>query len=228
MLTQKAMTPARSAPRPIRIPYASLLTLLVLLAAYALLPWAVHKTVALTGNAYDLAEWMSIHPAVRAESLLLTPLLLRLPLVCIAWWEALFQGRVGAGYIPPVQRHFPPLRIAIVILIAIALLPPFEFLTSARDDPNYQQQALLAALALIGGLALVWIRGAWAHRDAPLHLVQALIVVLGAGAGLWGTTRALGYWEGMDVSVSIGAGLIVFALAALAGAWVALRTPADV
>ncbi|MCC6613314.1 MAG: hypothetical protein IT320_07530 [Anaerolineae bacterium] len=212
-----------------RIPFPFLLTLLGLLAAYALLPWAVHTTTALTGNAYDLAEWMSIHPAVRAEPLMLTPLLLRLPLVCVAWWVVLqSEAHVGAGYIPPVRRQVPPLpRIIIVVLIAIALLPPFEFLTSAPGDPNYQQQAMLAALALIGGLALVWLRGARAHHEAPLRVIQALIPLVGAGAGVWGTIRALGYWDGLSLTVGVGAGLIVFVILALIAAWLALRHPTE-
>ena len=61
------------------------LPLFLLLIAYAL-PWMMTPTIAgLTNGAYDLAEWTSIHPAVRADPLLLTPLLLRLPLVGIAW-----------------------------------------------------------------------------------------------------------------------------------------------
>lgn len=216
MLTQTTNTSGHSAARPIDIPYASLLILLVLLAAYALLPWVTHPTAALTSNAYDLAEWASIFPAVRSEPLLLTALLLRLPLVGAAWWVA--------GWKASSQRtaYILSLQGAVVVVIAVALLPPFEFLTSGRGDPNYQQQALLAAAALIGGLAILWWRSR-AHHDAPLRLLSAGALVIGAGAGLWGTAQALSLWQSVGITASIGAGGIVFAAAALVAAWLTLR-----
>ena len=201
------------------LPWRFLALLLVLLAAYALLPWVTHPTAALTSNAYDLAEWASIFPAVRSDPLLLTALLLRLPLVGVAWWAAGWntKSNVRAGYISPL------LRGAIIVVIAVALLPPFEFLTSGRGDPNYQQQALLAAAALIGGLAILWWRTTRAHHDTPLRILATVALVIGAGAGLWGTAQVLNLWQGVDITASIGAGGIVFAAAALGAAWLTLR-----
>ncbi|MCU0513679.1 MAG: hypothetical protein MUE40_14060 [Anaerolineae bacterium] len=57
------------------------------LLAY-LLPWVVNPGAALTPGAYDLAEWVSLTPMARGQSpVLLTPLLLRLPLLinCRRW-----------------------------------------------------------------------------------------------------------------------------------------------
>ena len=42
--------------------------LLLALIAYSL-PWVVGPGAALTLNAYDLAEWTSLHPAVRTAAL---------------------------------------------------------------------------------------------------------------------------------------------------------------
>ncbi|MFN8529394.1 MAG: hypothetical protein U0670_12340 [Anaerolineae bacterium] len=47
--------------------------------------WVVNPGVALTLHAFDLAEWASLHPVVRAEPMLITTLLLRLPLLCFAY-----------------------------------------------------------------------------------------------------------------------------------------------
>ncbi|MCL4247479.1 MAG: hypothetical protein KJ065_04975 [Anaerolineae bacterium] len=225
MLTQKTTTAVRSTAHPTDVQYLPILILFVLLAAYALLPWVTHPTAALTSNAYDLAEWASIFPAVRSDPLLLTALLLRLPLVGVAWWVAGWNaksnvragyGSVRAGYIPPVLQGL------IVVVIAIALLPPFEFLTGGRGDPNYQQQALLAAAAFLGGLAILWWRSR-AHHDAPLRILVAVALVIGAGAGLWGIAQALNLWQNVGITASIGAGGIVFAAAALVAAWLTLR-----
>ncbi len=175
----------------------SALTILLLIIAYAALPWMTHSSVALTVNAYDLAEWVSIDPAVRADSLLLTPLLLRLPLVCIAWYIAL-SGRSW-------------LRIGAIGLLAAALLPPLEFLGSASNDPNYRQQFALALLTLMTGLVLF-------TSTPPRHraALSAVILSIGLASGVLGLARALPLLSSFDMHVMPGAGAIAFSLISLA------------
>lgn len=130
-----------------------------------LLPWVSNPGVGLTFGGYDLAEWSSLHPAVRADGLT-TSLLLRLPpvffilsFVLLAasrpfsteWW--------GVGFV--------------IVLGTVALLPPLEFFTVFRDDPNYQQQAQLAVITLVGGLI------ALSGVLYPIRLY--LLIVLGLG-----------------------------------------------
>src|SRR5512143_758636 len=53
------------------------LWLFAALIAYYL-PWIANRAAALSANAYDLAEWTSLHPAVRGASVpLVAPFLLR-------------------------------------------------------------------------------------------------------------------------------------------------------
>ena len=113
------------------------LVIALMLVFYAF-PWVVNPAASLSPNAYDLAEWTSLHPAVRAETpMLLTSLLLRLPLACLALLIA-FRAR---------RNWF---SVIVVLLIGLALLPPLEFIKTL-GDPNYDQQAALAAITLIGG-----------------------------------------------------------------------------
>ena len=101
------------------------------LAGY-LLPWIVAPTAPMTLNAYDLAEWTSLHP-IQLGAPLAVPLLLRSQLPVIAVWIAL----PARG---PLMRL---LAAAGVMLLALAQLPPLEFLTISRHDSNYQQQFML-------------------------------------------------------------------------------------
>jgi hypothetical protein len=109
------------------------------------LPWLVGGGTSLTFGAYDLAEWVSLRlPARPLEIVLLLraiPVLLAILIGLLAsnqrrwsaaWWASLFA----------------------ILLIAIGLLPPFEFFldSSQRGDVNYSQQFRLAGAALIFSL----------------------------------------------------------------------------
>lgn len=175
-----------------------LVSLALLVVAYAL-PWMTIPTISgLTVSAYDLAEWASIHPAVRVDPLLLTPLLLRLPLVCLAIWVAC----------QPLARW---LRVVFVGLLAAASLPPLEFFTIARSDANYQQQFLLALVALVGGGAMIGICSL--RQRVPPMLVNAVAAIAlggGAAAALVGMLRAHTLFRDFALDVQTGIGSIVF------------------
>jgi hypothetical protein len=194
-------------------PLSLIVLALLLLVAYVL-PWQVVPTIGgLTNGAYDLAEWISIHPAVRGEPFLLTALLLRLPLVMITWWVGASEVRknAGAAFMPSV--HARPInfigRAILITLIAIALLPPLEFLTSARSDPNYQQQFALACLAFVGGMAGMML----VTRNGRIIAVIGMVaLIIGAAAGAWGLMRALGLTAAFGLDAQVGAGAILFTL----------------
>jgi hypothetical protein len=174
----------------------------LLLVAYAL-PWMSVPTVSgLTVSAYDLAEWASIHPAVRTDMLLLTPLLLRLPLVCLAIWFAT----------QPIGRW---LRLLIIILLALASLPPLEFFTIARSDANYQQQFVLALMAFVGGaivLAITTLRKRYLQRIPPItiKLLAAAVLLIGVVTAVGGMLRAHMLFQELALDAQIGIGSIVF------------------
>lgn len=165
---------------------------LLAIAAY-LLPWVQAANAAMTLNAFDLAEWASLHPLQHsAAPPLLASLLLRVQLpilaLCIALWA---RSRS--------QRMFAAL---VALALAAAQLPPLEFLQHLAD-PNYRQQLALAgatiALAVVlprlvkqryrtlltGLLALLGIVTALAGLDQALALYRATLERGEAGGGLW-------------------------------------------
>src|SRR5258706_5695618 len=97
-----------------RIPF-----LFIALLAYYL-PWVYHKTAALTANGYDLAEWVSIHPAVRnGNPPLLAPFLLRVVLSGLALLFGLHAAKS--------QKLTHWLYAVFALILSITLLPPLDF-----------------------------------------------------------------------------------------------------
>ncbi len=158
-----------------------------------LLPWIVAPSAAMTLSAFDLAEWSSLHPAQGGT--LEVALLLRAQLVILT-------VMVGAS---AVGKRVA-LAAVLILLLAIAQVPPFEFV----NDPgnlNYRQQLILAACSVTAGLAAaLFARGrlsaTWlsiltillslaglATSIMGLQGAQALLAQLGQaadpGAGIW-------------------------------------------
>jgi hypothetical protein len=136
------------------------------------LPWLINPSNGLSFGAYDLAEWMSLHPTVRSGNpTLLTTLLLRLPLAHLGLIVSIGFLRERLGF-----------AITVIMLTAIALLPPLEFFTQFRDDPNYQQQFFMALVTVAIGIAGMILN--------PGHLTKTLVILLtifgamSSGAGL--------------------------------------------
>jgi hypothetical protein len=178
--------------QPSRLLWLWLLSGLLLLA-YAL-PWVTHPAASLSPGGYDFAEWTSLHPSVRGMSpTLLTTLLLRLPLTCIALIMAFIPGQRLIGGI-------------IVLLLVVAQLPPLEFFSSARGDLNYQQQFTLALITLIGGVVGT---GRWLNRlHRPMIALLALIGAVSAGIGMTQGLALLGAYH-LSVQAGIGGGLLI-------------------
>lgn len=166
----------------------------LLLIVY-LFPWVVNPSVSLTANAYDLAAWASVHPAVQAETpTLLTCLLLRLPLACIGLLVA-FGARRSA------------LSALVTLVVVAALLPPLEFVHDT-GNPNDRQQAALALLTLIGG-------GIGVSGMLPRYRgwIAAGIALTGAAASALGLPRGYELMRGFGLATQIGAGGVGLALA---------------
>jgi hypothetical protein len=167
------------------------------LAAYAL-PWVINTSAALTLNGYDLAEWISLHPAARnQEPILLTSLLLRLPLLCLCGLIAIQAQR-------PLFTLGWWLRAIGIALLVLAQLPPLEF-ANTPNDPNYQQQLALALVSLVlGGLGLSGILARW---RLPIALI---LVVLGCGASLAGLSQSIGMMNDFSLAAQTGSGIILY------------------
>ncbi|NJO84308.1 MAG: hypothetical protein HC828_17015 [Blastochloris sp.] len=164
------------------------LIVVVLLLVVYLLPWAAlsEGSAAFSLNAYDLAEWASLHPAERASSpILLTSLLLRLPLACIG---------VALALTMPNRM----LAVIVGVIFFAALLPPLTFINQ-RDDPNYQQQFMIAALVLVASVsAAVFMR-----RVRVLSVMGVLFALVALGAGAGGALRAADLLRGFGVAASV-------------------------
>jgi hypothetical protein len=171
-------------------------------AAYSL-PWLANHSTGLSFGAYDLAEWASLHPAVRgANPTLLASFLLRLPLACLGL--LCFIG---------LYRENLWLRLIFLALIGIALLPPLEFFTQYRDDPNYRQQFFLAvSTVLFGILSMSLVR-----RDYIRPLVIALVLI-GAISSLWGLLQGYSLMTAFNLTTRISfGGIALLAIYALTG-----------
>jgi len=178
-------------------------------------PWFTHPTAAFTMNAFDLAEWSSLHPAVRSSSPpMLTSLLLRLPHVLLVAALAL-----AANGLPDVRARWIVRGLA--LLLALRMVPPTDFFSGATDDGNYRQLALLTAAGLglaLGAIAAV--RLAW-RAQAALLIVGLVVAVV---AGWMGLARAGVLLDNFEIEVATGAGpvglsVIAAALAVAAVLW---------
>jgi hypothetical protein len=123
--------------------------------------------------------------------------MLRLPLVCAAVAFVFFlapnwNNRLIGG--------------AVVILMGIALLPPFEFLSDTGNG-NYRQQFALAIITLLGGI--LGLTG-WMKTYRPF--VGIAMALIGIAACLAGLSRAYALIEGFALPVQIGAGGVGTAL----------------
>ncbi|MBN8635251.1 MAG: hypothetical protein J0M07_07995 [Anaerolineae bacterium] len=167
---------------------------------------------------------------------LLTSFLLRLPLALIAMLvgmqphpPALSPGGEGAKRLasPPnplshgrgddkqphsltpspkgegVHRWVLP--VLVILLITVALLPPLEIL-DYPNDPNYQQQALVAGIALVGGL--IGVSGIVRRVDTGLRVG---ISAAGTAAVLIGLSKAYQLMQGFNLPVSVGLGGVLLA-----------------
>jgi hypothetical protein len=172
---------------------SQLLTVMLLVlgcAAYSL-PWLTNPGSGLSLGAYDLAEWTSLHPTVRSGNpALLTTLLLRLPLACLGLIISIGFLREKLGF-----------AVLVIVLTGIALLPPLEFFTQYRDDPNYQQQFFLALFTIATGILSIAIR-----PEILIKSLVILLVVVGAGSSLAGLLQGYSLLEQFKLPTQFGLG----------------------
>ncbi|MBC8097973.1 MAG: hypothetical protein H7Y11_00895 [Armatimonadetes bacterium] len=176
------------------VPFAVLL--LLALTAY-LLPWVLHPGISVSLGGYDLAEWVSLHIPERP---LLTMLLLRLPPACIAVLCAFRWGY------PRFTRAWW-LALGVVLAMGIALLPPLEFFTIFRDDPNYRQQFMLALSTV--GIGALGLSGMLARLHKMIIVICCLAAMIASIIGLQGTW---GLFAGLRLPTQLGLGSVLFCL----------------
>jgi peptidoglycan/LPS O-acetylase OafA/YrhL len=180
---------------------------LVLATACYYLPWYTHDTAGFTTNAFDLAEWTSLHPAVRSSSPpMLTSFLLRFSQLMLVAALALIANRLDDPRCRWVWR-------GIALLLALRFFPPSDFFSDATGDPNYRQMLLLTVLGVGGVFVAIWL------ARAPDRWQDALLIitlVCGVLAGWWGLSRADTLFDNFEIDVSTGPGIAGLSLAVAA------------
>jgi hypothetical protein len=159
------------------------------------LPWVAHPAAALAPNLIDLAEWTSLHPAVRAMS---PPLLLTFGLRAVL-------ALVGVGFALTTRWGW-----AVGALVVLRLLPPLDFFRGGGGDPNFQQQFALAVgtAVLVAVAAVGW--PAAARRLRWWTLAPVVPAALGAAVAVWGAVSALVYVTAMYAAgYGVGVGVTV-------------------
>jgi hypothetical protein len=146
-------------------------TLLLFGAALACtLPWVTSTGTSLAANTYDLAEWLSLHPTVRATSAILLPaLLLRLTLAVVAL----------LAVIQAAQNTHRWFVLPIALGLWVGLLPPVAFLQGNFSDANYLQQALLWGGTTLGAVIL------WQLPYRLQRFAVIVLVVVGTAGAIW-------------------------------------------
>jgi hypothetical protein len=185
-----------------------LFTILIIISLIAyILPWVVNSGTSLTLNAYDLADWTSLTPDAHSSSpILFTSLLLRLPVVCIAFLITMHSA---------TKRW---IALLLVICFAIALLPPFEFITRARDDINYRQQFALATVTVVGGWLILGKR--LVRFRSQLEVTLLTMGLIGALSGL---VRAVNLMQQFELSTQPGAGIVLLTVVFLSLVIIAIK-----
>ncbi|MFZ4815447.1 MAG: hypothetical protein ACOYL5_12995 [Phototrophicaceae bacterium] len=179
-------------------------TVVVTLVGYSL-PWLQSIGVALQPNAFDLAEWMTLHPFVRANGRWLLPaLLLRLPLVLLGW--SILMALLYKPYAVLPAR----LLYGVVAGVALALIPAIPFFQGQTQDANYQQQFGLWVVYLIGGISLVVGRRILPYREGLIGLAS-----IGVLCALVGVLRAYNLLAIYQVPLSIGGGCFIYTIGLL-------------
>lgn len=150
-----------------------LLVLVVLLVVAYCLPWLSGLGAGLSFNALDLAEWISLHPAARAETpALVTPMLLRLVLVFI-------------GAVAILSLHQGLMQLLITGLVVLALVPPTGFSAIIGVDPNYRQQFVLALFAAFSLGSLTFFSRFYTAPPAAVTAGTGFLGFVAAGLGLF-------------------------------------------
>jgi hypothetical protein len=168
------------------------------------MPWFAHKTAGFTMNAYDLAEWSSLHPATHASNPpMLTSFLLRLPHILL-----LFAAGLAANGLRDARLRW--ITRSVALLLVLRFVPPVEFFRSQSTDANYRQMLLLT---MVGGVLVLTSLAVRPGRIGQGLLAASLVISV--GTGLWGLSRAGVLLYNFEIDVQIGAG--AYGLALFAG-----------
>ena len=149
-------------------------------------------------NAYDLAEWSTLHPASQIGLIgTWTSLLLRIPLACLAIMT----------YLIIACRTKQTTSIIILLVLSAGLLPPVEFFVSRVYDLNYLQQFMIAGSTLFISL--------FCFQQPVLRNVNHLLVLMAVIAlmtNLLGQLITYSLISTIRIQSQLGLGAVLFPL----------------
>jgi hypothetical protein len=154
--------------------YMGTLTVLALLAAWAgaWAAWIPHRSLGLTQNAIDLAEWSTFLPEVRFGGLRLMPEMLRLAVTLCSVALAVAAGALENRWLRWAAR-------LLAFLPGIVLLPPYPHLLQLWWSESYGLRFVAALVGLLSPLVGVLADRlpAWARRALLIGVSLAAVGV---------------------------------------------------
>jgi hypothetical protein len=184
------------------LPWLMLVTTLLILSAYHA-PWHLHEVAAFANNAFDLAEWVSLHPFVRNENPPLhTSWLLRLPLVLLGMVIALAASRLNDPRVRWLWR-------LVAVLVVLRLNPPIDYFTEPEVSLNEEQlgDMMLGGLAGVGVIILL---SRWLKVIYPWLILLLCAVMLDTAHS--GYDRATDIVSQLAIETDTGGGYDLFIL----------------
>ena len=179
--------------------YPSRILLVTVLLVVYYLPWVITSSASLTLGAYDLAEWASLHPQLRASNpAFLTSFMLRVVMLCIIVTLAVSQT------VSMAQRR---LKILLILILFTTLLPPLEFFRNASEDPNFRQQFALALSTILFAGSVGFMRNIRFHRWIGIVVAAAAIV-----CSIIGLAQAFGAIKQFQIGAAVGESFLAFLL----------------
>ncbi|MEP7357212.1 MAG: hypothetical protein ABI847_08230 [Anaerolineales bacterium] len=206
------------------------------------LPWLSAPPAALRLNGYELSEWVTYLPGVRDGSLPLSRLVFLLPLACLAILLALAASRTAVAppiYIlggEPQRPRALPTRprsglsallpvdglsgwalLALGLLCALIVIPPYPYVLTAYADPEYRVQFFVALFSLVALLLALYL------PDQVKAIAQLGLAAAGGVLGLWSLLALRPVASdllGSPWPIGLGWGLMLAGFAILA--WVGL------
>lgn len=174
------------------------------------LPWTNHPSAAFTLNGFDLAEQVSIHPGIRAE----TPPLRTAALLWVALpLLALGLATAAMRYEQAIVRW---VLWGVAAGVALRVIPPESALRAPKTLFSEDYARTLFLLTLLGfmGLLGVVLGGRWWRRY--MVFVETAIALLGLVLPLLGFMRAWGLLGDLRLAVGLGGGMPLYTLLLLA------------
>ncbi len=175
-------------------------------------PWIAHRAAGLAFNLYDLYDLVMHLPQVESQALHLQLQTLRIPFLALALSGVLALRRAPRGV--------KAAALALALLLAVEVLPPYPTVLTAWKLPGWQVPFFWAVGTMVAALLAAVVGARLPGRAVRLVAVGMLV---GAAAGslrsFWRLRPALGTLYDAPIRAGWGLWLYAGATVALLGWW---------